>query len=81
MAVRHLSVTTKNTPAAQVRRRTYERDEQNLLHWIFYAYRTYAAVLSLHARTLNRLWNDKQPSKKLKEFFNIKSGFVFNRMT
>ena len=30
---------------AQVRRRTYERDELNLLSWIFYAYRTYAADL------------------------------------
>ena len=31
MAVRHLSVTTKNTPAAQVRRR-HECDEHTMTH-------------------------------------------------
>ena len=43
-------------------------------------YLSFDGWVSLHACTLYALWNDEQPSK-LKDFFNVKSGFVFSKMT
>ena len=84
MSIRHLSVTTNKYASVGTGVSVYIQAwwaHIKPVAWnMLRVPHIYTAVLSQHTQMLNGLWNDKQPSK-LKDFFNVKSGFAFNKMT